>query len=43
MVLLSDIGLRGVEGLQLIELDVTPQDRRERFLRLSRDGPGADG
>lgn len=36
--LLSDIGSRHRDGLELIDIRVNPQDRRERFLSLTRKG-----
>jgi DNA-binding MarR family transcriptional regulator len=38
LAILSDVGLRNVAGLELVEMKVNPQDRRERFLSLSPKG-----
>lgn len=36
--ILSDVGSRNTPGLDLIEVKINPQDRRERILRLTPKG-----
>lgn len=36
--ILSDVGSRNTPGLDLVEMKINPQDRRERVLRLTPKG-----
>jgi DNA-binding MarR family transcriptional regulator len=38
LAVLSNIGMRGVRGLNLVELTINPEDRRERLLTLTPGG-----
>ena len=42
LAVLSNIGMRDVRGLNLVELTINPEDRRERLLTLTPAGTAID-